>query len=210
MNRKLNRRRFLQGSAALGSVLFLPKLSWARSANGRLQHACIGVGGMGLSDLQSILAGGTTDIVALCDVDLSNLTKAAAWLKTEHQIESVRLYRDWRELLEREGDRIDSVNVSTPDHMHAPIAFTALKLGDPLSVMTEVSNTNTETFPAWQIVHYEFPATEYTAGKTVQGTWYNGEKTPPASSYPCPPNTSCPRPKGISINPTVRAGPSPT
>jgi len=326
MNRKLNRRSFLQGSAALGSVLLLPKLSWALSANGRLQHACIGVGGMGFADLKSILAGGTTDIVALCDVDLSNLTKAAEFLKTERKIESVRLYRDWRELLEREGDRIDSVNVSTPDHMHAPIAFTALqkgkhvycqkplthtvgearaliqaarkagvmtqmgiqihadiayrmavaiiqsggigkvtqfhswqsgsavwttatarpegedpipagldwdkwigvaqtrpfkadtyhpakwrgwqsfgggvmgdfachildpvftalKLGDPLSVMTEVSNYNTETYPAWQVVHYEFPATAYTAGKTVQGTWYNGEKTPHRELVPMP------------------------
>ena len=326
MSISMSRRRFLQSSAALGSVLFLPKLSLGKSANGKLQHASVGVGGMGFSDLQSIVAGGTTDIIALCDVDAGNLAKAAEWLKTEHKIESVRQYRDWREMLDKEGDKIDSVNVSTPDHMHAPIAysairkgkhvycqkplthtvneariltqaarkagvvtqmgiqchadiayrmavaiiqsggigkvkefhswqsgsavwttatarpegedpvpatldwdkwigvapkrpfkaaiyhqanwrgwqnfgsgvmgdfachifdpvFTALKIGAPLSVKTEVSNYNTETFPTWQIAQYEFPGTEYTAGKTIRGTWYNGEKIPPRELVPMP------------------------
>jgi predicted dehydrogenase len=42
---------------------------------------------------------------------------------------SARLYTDWRELLAQEGDRIDSVNVSVPDHMHFPIAYSAIQKG---------------------------------------------------------------------------------
>jgi hypothetical protein len=70
-------------------------------------------------------------------------------------------------------------------HIFDPV-FTALKIGAPLSVKTEVSNYNTETFPAWQIAQYEFPGTEYTAGKTIRGTWYNGEKIPPRELVPMP------------------------
>jgi predicted dehydrogenase len=32
-------------------------------------------------------------------------------------------------MLEKEGDKIDSVNVSTPDHMHAPMGLRAMELG---------------------------------------------------------------------------------
>ena len=39
----------------------------------------------------------------------------------------IRTYSDWRELFEKEGDKIDSVNVTVPDHMYFPIAFNAVK-----------------------------------------------------------------------------------
>ncbi len=40
-----------------------------------------------------------------------------------------RLYSDWRELLEKEGDKIDSVNAAVPDHMHFAIAHNAIQKG---------------------------------------------------------------------------------
>jgi len=109
--------------AAGGVPLILPRLSLAQSANGKLQHACIGVGGMGNSDLNSFLATGKVDIVAICDIDENNLNAAATLLP------QARKYRDWREMLEKEETNIDSVNVTTPDHMHAPIAMSAIKKG---------------------------------------------------------------------------------
>ena len=36
---------------------------------------------------------------------------------------------DWRELLQKEGDRIDSVNVAVPDHTHFSIAYSAIQRG---------------------------------------------------------------------------------
>ena len=42
---------------------------------------------------------------------------------------NARYYQDWRELLDQEHKNIDSVNVSTPDHMHAPIGVSAMELG---------------------------------------------------------------------------------
>ena len=61
--------------------------------------------------------------MAFCDVD-------AQHLQTVGQTRArARLYGDWRELLEKEGDRIDSVNVTVPDHMHFPIAHAAIARG---------------------------------------------------------------------------------
>lgn len=98
-------------------------VSRAFGAEGKLRHACIGTGGMGWSDLQSLHSHPELEIVALCDVDANNLAKAA------EVVPGARRYRDWRELLDKEDGRIDSVNVTTPDHMHAPIAITALRMG---------------------------------------------------------------------------------
>ena len=44
-------------------------------------------------------------------------------------VPGLRTYQDWRELFEKEGDKIDSVNVSTPDHLHTLIAVTAMRRG---------------------------------------------------------------------------------
>ncbi|MCX6923016.1 MAG: hypothetical protein NT154_07385, partial [Verrucomicrobia bacterium] len=43
------------------------------SANSKLNHACIGVGGMGWGDLQNFLGHQKVQVVALCDVDANNV-----------------------------------------------------------------------------------------------------------------------------------------
>jgi predicted dehydrogenase len=78
---------------------------------------------MGWGDLQNFLQHPRTQVVALCDVDAQNLKKAA------EAVPQARLYADWRELLEKEGDKFDSVNVTVPDHMHFPIAYRAIQKG---------------------------------------------------------------------------------
>ncbi len=90
--------------------------------NSKLQHACIGVGGMmGEGDLQNFKQHAKLEIVALCDVDAGNLEKAAKL------VPGARTYADWRELLTKEGDRLDSVNIAVPDHMHFSIAYSAIR-----------------------------------------------------------------------------------
>ena len=123
MKKSITRRTFLEQAAAAGLAvpLILPRLSMASSPSGRLQHAAVGVGGQGKSDLAQIFSSGKVDVVALCDVDAGTLEAAAAVYP------NARLYRDWREMLEQEEDKIDSVNVATPDHMHAAPAMTAIR-----------------------------------------------------------------------------------
>lgn len=126
MRRRITRRSFLRQAVAssIAVPIILPRLSIARSPSSRLQHAAIGVGGMmGGSDLQSILSTGKVDVVAICDIDENYLNQAA------EKLPNARKYRDWRELLDKEQKNIDSVNVTTPDHMHAPIAISAIDKG---------------------------------------------------------------------------------
>lgn len=130
LSAQVSRRDFIRTTAlACAAVPLLTSTSCrsARrrviSANEKLHHACIGTGGMGLVDLKNFLLHPRIQVAALCDVDAERLHAAAKLAP------GARLYSDWRELLESEGDRIDSVNVSVPDHMHFPIAYYALRKG---------------------------------------------------------------------------------
>lgn len=122
---RTSRRRFLRSAAALsaGAPIAVPALLRAAAPNGKLQHACVGVGGMGWNDLQNFLQHPRTQVVALCDVDATALKRAA------EAVPGARVYADWRELLAQEGDRIDSVNVAIPDHMHAAVSMAAIGKG---------------------------------------------------------------------------------
>lgn len=66
------------------------------------------------------------ELAAVCDVDTRNFARV------QEKWPNVRCYQDWRELLEKEGDQIDSVNVSTPDHLHGPIGLAAMARGKHL------------------------------------------------------------------------------
>ncbi len=127
MSDSMSRRRFLAcstlGTAALASGCATVPRPRAVPANSKLAHACIGVDGMGGSDLGNFLNHPRLQVVALCDVDADRLARAA------QRVPGARTYTDWRELLAAEGDRIDSVNVATPDHMHAAIELPFLRAG---------------------------------------------------------------------------------
>jgi predicted dehydrogenase len=124
-SKDLSRRRFIQATsiAAIGAPLIFSCSQSKKSPNGKLRHACIGVGGMGWQDLNKFMEDPNVQIVAICDVDADNLKKASEALP------DARIYTDWRELLEKEDENIDSVNVTVPDHNHFPIAYTAIRKG---------------------------------------------------------------------------------
>ena len=124
MTKSLSRRSFLKATAAgVAAPLFAPGLSLAAPPSSRLQHAAVGVAGQGGADLGQIFSSGKVDIVALCDIDEANLQQAASVYV------GARLYRDWREMLEKEERNIDSVSVGIPDHMHAPATMAAIRKG---------------------------------------------------------------------------------
>ena len=62
-------------------------------------------------------------------------------------------------------------------HVLDPV-FTALELTAPLTVRAENDGVNPQTWPGAQTVHYAFPGTEFTAGKTLPLTWYDGGRPP--------------------------------
>lgn len=120
----VSRRAFLRlaGAAGLGAP-FLASDLIARPPSRLLGHASFGAGGMAWEDIQQLVRTGQVRLEAVAEVDLK---RAAAVRKAFPQ---ARIYQDWRKLLDREARHIDSVSVSTPDHMHAPMAMSALQLG---------------------------------------------------------------------------------
>ena len=126
MKNKLSRREFLRRAALTAAgVCAAPYVTSglrAASPNETLLHASFGSSGMARSDIEGITRGGRARLVAVADVDLA---KARALKK---DFPEVKIYQDWRELLDREKS-IDSVNVTVPDHMHAPMAMAAMQLG---------------------------------------------------------------------------------
>lgn len=97
--------------------------SSASSNDGRLRIASVGVGGMGASDLGSLSSHKQADIVALCDVDAMRLAAAGE----KHP--NAKRFSDYRVMLDQMQNEIDAVQVSTPDHTHAPAALMAMSRG---------------------------------------------------------------------------------
>jgi len=130
----LTRRSALKRLAAAGLAAPALRRLHAASPNETLRHASIGAAGMALSDIRSLTSSPHLRLVAVADVD-ANRTKQVRELFPE-----ARVYQDWRKLLDEERN-LDSVNVSTPDHMHAPITMSALQLG--LNAYTQKPLTRT-------------------------------------------------------------------
>ena len=142
-NTQLNRRDFIK-TASLGALAYaaLPKCAWSwddipsrtgRIIQGRkLNIACIGVGGKGISDVKD---ASIENIVALCDVDSQ---------KAKHSFEAfpnAKKYKDFRRMLMEMDDQIDAVTISTPDHMHFPAAMMAIKMGKHVFVQKPMTHT---------------------------------------------------------------------
>ena len=125
MQPELDRRGFL-GAGALGLGYFFTASATSAARLGRkpnetLQIAGIGVGGKGSSDIDQ--AGKVGEVVALCDIDDTNLgKKAEKW-------RGAKKYYDYRNMLDQMGKGIDAVIVSTPDHSHALAALMAIRQG---------------------------------------------------------------------------------
>ena len=91
------------------------------SPNNKLNIAGIGIGGQGTGDIKDCAENGQ-NIVALCDVDDGRTRRLSG------QYPKARLYRDYREMLEKEKG-IDAVVVATPDHNHAHVSIAAMRAG---------------------------------------------------------------------------------
>src|SRR3954454_18003476 len=112
----VTRREFLRSIAA-GAVV-APWIGSSRlfAADAAVvRHASIGASGMAFSDITSFSKHHGFRLIAVADVDLGRVDKI------KEGFPEARIYQDWRELLQKERANIDSINVSTPDHMHAPI-----------------------------------------------------------------------------------------
>ena len=117
-----DRRQFLKTTSLAATALAFnaPAIVRAQNLNSKLNIACIGIAGKGRSDTDACAA---ENIVALCDVDSGSTTYETQTKKYPE----AKFYKDYRQMFDQLGDRVDAVTVSTPDHMHTIIASLAMK-----------------------------------------------------------------------------------
>ncbi len=119
----ISRRTFLQGAAATaaGAAWLGPAIVHADGSD-KLRVGVIGAGGRGYGNLKVIAEHPDIVINGFCDVDQSAIDKT----KKATGMES-REFRDFRKMFETHAETLDAFIISTPDHMHAPIAMLAMQ-----------------------------------------------------------------------------------
>jgi predicted dehydrogenase len=123
---KITRRSFTSALAmgGLGVPLYARNLLSA-PPSGRVRHASFGGDGMAGADVLTLANHPHLELVAVAEVD------TARWKRIKDRLpgSKVKFYQDWRKMLDCEAQHLDSVNVGTPDHMHAAMAMSAMQRG---------------------------------------------------------------------------------
>lgn len=137
----MHRRDFIKQSSAAGIAYtafpFLPTLQQPS----KYKTALIGSGWWGMNITREAIAAKQSKIVALCDVDERNLHPAAAEVE-KLSGDRPKLYKDYREMLQKEKPEI--VIVATPDHWHALATIAAIKAGAHVYVEKPICHTINE------------------------------------------------------------------
>ena len=150
----VNRRSFLKGLSVAASVAaggcasFNTPVAHRGKPGEKLNMGFIGCGGKGWSDWLAFHKHGE-NTVALCDVDTRQFEKVLKQIKDDGgDTSKIKLYQDYRKMLE-ENPHLDAVTVSTPDHMHAIQAITAMELGINVYVQKPLVRT------LWELERFE-------------------------------------------------------
>ncbi len=154
----------MKSTAALAGAAFAPNiLLGEEKALKQLNVAAVGCGGKGLSDISEIASGNR--IAFLCDIDQG---KAKAAME---RFPDAKYFSDYREMFAAVADQIDVVTVSTPDHMHFPIAVEAIRLGKPVMVQKPLCNNIWEARALAKFANEKNVLTVMgNQGATMQGT----------------------------------------
>jgi predicted dehydrogenase len=129
------RRSFLKSCGVATAAVAAPAVVRGRDLNGRLQIACVGVDGMGYTDIAATGTHPKVAFVGFCDIDGNRFARADA------KYPGVPHFADYRQMFATLGDGYDAVLVDTPDHMHAPVAVAALQAGKHVYCQKPLSHT---------------------------------------------------------------------
>ena len=154
-----SRRGFLRGLA--GASVFAIGGCKCPFGSQKIKLAAVGVLGKGYSDWTPMLKSGLVEMVAFCDCDATAREEAQLRLAKDgidFDMYKVPFYTDYRKLLDDAGILgIEAMTVSTPDHVHAPVAIQAMKQGIHVYVQKPLVRT------LWELDYFEKTAKEYGA-----------------------------------------------
>jgi len=133
-----SRRSFIKNSSLAAAGFFIvPRHVLGRgfiAPSDKLNIGGIGVGGKGESDLEGFAKSPNVNIISLCDVDDRQA------VKSRQRFPKAKYYKDFREMLDKEGKSLDAVSVSTPDHTHAAAALMAMRMGKHVYVQKPLTH----------------------------------------------------------------------
>jgi len=107
------------------------------SANDKIQLGCIGMGGMGMGNMNGFMGHPEVEVVAVCDVDSNNLNRAADAVEKKYG-KKPKAVKDFREVLDTKD--VDAVLISTPDHWHALPFIMACEAGKDIFCEKPISH----------------------------------------------------------------------
>jgi|TARA_R110002050_G_scaffold52943_1_gene120330 hypothetical protein len=145
----MERRNFVKSSASalvgFAGLSIIPstvlgKTFGSIAPSDKVNLACCGIGNRGGGITKSLHATGLANIVALCDVDMG----APHTLEVMKMFPDVPRFKDFREMFDKMGDKIEAVNVGTPDFSHFPITMMAMSLGIHVYVEKPMARTFNE------------------------------------------------------------------
>lgn len=116
MSLLINRRAFLAAPFFVRNLISAPP-------SDQFRLGAFGAGGMAFVTFDVLLRHPKVKLVCVAEVDSAQLAQQ------KKRAPDATVYPDWRKMLAKERRNIDAVCVGTPDHMHAPMAMTAMHMG---------------------------------------------------------------------------------
>jgi predicted dehydrogenase len=153
MDKRINRREFLETGAkaavgvgigvAVADALATPARAEQAKAspNERTRMGCIGMGGMGMGNMNGFIGRNDVEVLAVCDVDSNNLNNAVSEVEKKTG-KKPAAFKDFRRVLEMK--EIDAVLISTPDHWHALPFIQACEAGKDVFCEKPISHNIVE------------------------------------------------------------------
>jgi len=126
-----DRRSFLR---VAGSAPFFLREMLSKPPSGTVRLASFGANGMAYSTLDGIASHPKAKLICVAEVDANRLDRV------KKKYPDARVYADWREMLHKERGQFDAACVGTPDHMHAPMAISAMHAGAPVYVQKPLAH----------------------------------------------------------------------
>ncbi len=119
MSLLLDRRTFLAAPFFVRNLISAPP-------SDQFRLGAFGAGGMAYVTFDVLLRHPKVKLICVAEVDSSKLQQQ------KQRAPDAKVYEDWREMLAKEHSNLDAVCVGTPDHMHAPMAMSAMRFGLPV------------------------------------------------------------------------------
>jgi len=124
---RISRRRFVRRAAlATAAISIAPHIARAKSPNGKIGMAVIGVRGRGGSHIGAYLNDPRVEILYIVDAD-TNVAQSRARQVTEKQRLAPKAVTDMRAALA--DPAVDAVSTATPNHWHALCGVWAMQAG---------------------------------------------------------------------------------